>query len=241
MNMQQKSIAVMQPYVFPYIGYFQLINAVDIFVFYDDVNFIKQGWINRNQIYGANNSVMFTIPLIKASSFKQINETEINNNLYKKWKKKFYKSLEQTYSKAPYFSSVAAIVEKVLNHEKNKYISDLAILSIAEVMKYLEMPFNYVLSSKEFHKSKKLEKAERLYVINKKLNSTQYINAIGGQDLYDKKDFAENDIQLNFLKPSIKEYEQFGNDFVPGLSIIDVLMFNSKDEVKQMMNQYELI
>lgn len=87
-------IAIMQPYIFPYIGYFQLINAVDKFIIYDDVNYIKQGWINRNKILLNNEDYLFTFPLKNASSYKKINEIELSENLYSKWKIKFFKTLE---------------------------------------------------------------------------------------------------------------------------------------------------
>jgi len=93
----------MQPYVFPYIGYFQLIELADVFVFYDDVNFIKQGWINRNNVLANNKSLLFTIPLNKISSFVKINEVIINENFFNKWQNKFLRTIEQSYKKAPFF------------------------------------------------------------------------------------------------------------------------------------------
>jgi hypothetical protein len=236
-----KSIAVMQPYIFPYLGYFQLINAVDEFVFYDDVNFIKQGWINRNQILNNNKALSFSIPLEKVSSFKSIQDTNINFNSYAKWKKKFLKTLEQNYSKAPYFESIYNLVHEIIEDPKSESISELAIRSNKYVSDYLGLKAKFKKSSEYFYDSKKLERTERLLNIGNKLRAKAYINALGGQELYDKSDFKACDIDLYFLNPNLKPYKQFSEEFVPGLSIIDILMFNSKEECIELLNDYKLV
>lgn len=232
-------IAVMQPYIFPYIGYFQMINAVDKFVFYDDVNFIKQGWINRNKILVSGKDYLFTLPLKNASSFTLISETLINEILFEKWKLKFLQTLEQSYKKAPYFYDVFPIINKVLDGEY-KTISQCAIKSIKSVSEYMGIKTEFIISS-EAYQNKELERQERLIDICKQEKSNHYINALGGQELYKKEDFLKEGIQLNFIKPLPIEYKQFNNIFVPWLSIIDVLMFNDKQTVKDMLNQYTLI
>src|SRR5690554_5438915 len=122
-------IAVMQPYLFPYIGYFQLIQAVDKFVFYDDVNFIKKGWINRNRILINNKDLSFSVPLNKVSQNKTINETFLNLDTFEEWKEKFIKTIGQNYKKAPYFDGVSEVINNILNTKCNT-ISDLAIESV---------------------------------------------------------------------------------------------------------------
>lgn len=224
----------MQPYLFPYIGYWQLINAVDIFVIYDDVNFIKQGYINRNSILANGKSQQFTLELIGASSYKLINEIDIGNNI-----KKILKTIEQSYIKAPYFHDIFPIIEDILiREEKNlaKFIGNsLRILS-----HYLEMDTQFIYSS-DSKKDNNLKAQDKVIDICKNLNARKYINAIGGQELYSKEIFKENSIELNFLKTEIVEYKQFKNEFIPYLSIIDILMFNSKEEIRNMLNRYELI
>ncbi len=233
-------LGIMQPYFFPYIGYFQLISAVDIFVFYDDVNFIKQGWVNRNRILVNNSDYLFTIPIKGVSSYKKINETEIAEREYSKWVKKFIKSLKITYSKAPYFLTIIKIIENTLNQEIN-LLSDLAIFSIKNICDYLNISCTFQTSSKKFSETQYLAKADRLIKICNKLESSEYINPIGGKKLYTKEYFSMNGIKLNFLKTNDIIYKQFGNGFIPNLSIIDVLMFNSKERVKEFLNEYELI
>lgn len=228
-------IAVMQPYFFPYIGYFQMIKAVDTFVFYDDVNFIKNGWINRNRILINGQASYFTLQLKDASSFKLINEISFNDN-----RKKLLKSVVVSYSKAPYFREVFDLIERCLYIEALG-VSTIAINSVIEVANYLNLHTTFEVSSEKYVETKGLDRAQRLIEICKINNANTYINAIGGATLYDKGFFKQYNIELSFINPKKIVYQQFKNDFVPWLSIIDVLMFNSTREVQIMLDNYELI
>jgi hypothetical protein len=233
-------VAIMQPYIFPYLGYFQLINEVENFVVYDDVNFIKGGWIHRNRILVNNTDSLFTVPLSKLSSFSPINETRINEKSFEDWKKKFLRSIELAYKKAPNFLEINSLIRRVLDNE-TLLISELAINSIKEVLSYLNISVNVYVSSNRFSDSKSMNRVERIVSICNDLNSKVYINAIGGTDLYHKEEFKEKGLQLSFIKSQLEPYKQFNNTFISGLSIIDVLMFNSIDEVRQQLNNYTLI
>lgn len=233
-------IAIMQPYVFPYIGYFQLINAVDMFVFYDDVNFIKSGWIHRNRINKNGMASYFSIPIVKQSSFLKINQTEINMSLYSKWKENFLKSIELNYKKAPYYDDIFSLLNSILEIEV-KTISELAVVSVEKVCIYLGVKTGFKISSKDFFKSKNLERSDRLISITKELNGNHYINLLGGKELYSKDYFLSKGVELSFIEGAIEAYPQFQSDFVPALSIIDVLMFNTKNDVKDYLNNYKLI
>jgi predicted GNAT family acetyltransferase len=235
-----KFIAINQPYIFPYLGYFQLIYSADSFIFYDDVNFIKQGWINRNKILVGGEAMLFTVPLQNQSSFTTIMDTKINKALYAKWCNKFIKTLEQNYKNAPFYEPVSEMVFAVLNSE-HVFISDLAIDSVVKVFSYLGIDCKIERASQLPQGFKDLERSNRLIAIAKSMGYSNYINPIGGQELYKKEFFEENGVTLSFLSPSITNYKQFEADFVPGLSIIDVLMFNSKKEVLQMMSGYNII
>lgn len=227
----------MQPYFFPYIGYFQLINAVDKFIILDDVNYIKKGWINRNRILLNGKDYLFTIPCEKISQNKLINEVEVIKD--EKAVNKFLKTINNSYSKAPYFSEVFELVEGVFKFDK-VLISELAYGSITSVLNFLGIEKNIVFSSKNYSNSE-FKKADRLIDICKMNNADIFINSSGGKELYDKVEFNKNGIKIYFIKNIITPYNQFENNFIPGLSIIDVLMFNTKDEIKEMLNQYELI
>lgn len=233
-------VAINQPYFFPYIGYFQLINAVDLFVFYDDVNFIKQSWINRNKILVANKEFLFTVPLVKASSFCEINVTKINLFLYEKWKNKFFITLEQSYKKAPYYNEIFGLINQILQKDIQS-IATLAIESCIIISKYLKINTHFEIASERYASSKGIGKEERIFYILNRNNSSEYINTIAGLSLYNKKTFYQNGIELYFLKTKPFVYKQFSNEFIPWLSIIDVLMFNSVDEIKLMLDSYELV
>lgn len=232
-------IAIMQPYIFPYIGYFQLIRSVDKFVFYDDVAFIKNGWINRNRILVNGIDQYFSIPIKNMSSFTRIKDTIINYDNYSRFKDKFLKTINQYYRKAPFFTEVEPLLESVLNKNVSS-ISEIAIDSVMKVCKYLEIDTEIILSSSIFDNTE-FKKELRIMDICKKLNANQYINMIGGSELYDKEAFKLEGITLNFLKPKPVEYKQFNESFVPWLSILDVLMFNEKNEVMTIIEAYDLI
>lgn len=223
----------MQPYLFPYIGYWQLINAVDTFVIYDDVNFIKQGYINRNSILDKDKAQQVTLELIGASSNKYINEIEIGDN-----RKKFLKTIQQNYIKALFYKDVISLIEEIINNQE-KNLARFIGYSLEKISNYLEIYTKFIYSS-DIGKDNNLKAQDKVIDICKNLNTQRYINAIGGEELYNKKVFKENGIELNFLKPELIEYKQFKNKFVPYLSIIDVLMFNSIDEIKNMLRMCEL-
>ncbi|MCD6012866.1 MAG: WbqC family protein [Flavipsychrobacter sp.] len=228
-------LGVMQPYIFPYIGYFQLINAVDRFVVYDDVTFIKGGWINRNKILLNGAAHVFTVPLKNASSFVTIGNTEINHALYDSWKNKFMKTLEQAYRKAPYYETGYKLVSGVLNSKSNT-IGELAAKSIIDTCSYIGVKTDFVTTATHYGNSE-LKAKDRVIDICKKEGADTYLNATGGKELYDKDDFRNNGLELKFIKTHGISYPQLGNEFVPWLSIIDVMMFNSPEAIQGFLKE----
>lgn len=232
------SAAIIQPYVFPYIGYFQLLYSADKVVFYDDVNFIKRGWINRNRILLNNTDYRFTIPLKKASQNKTINQVEPLLDEF--CRKKLNQQFRAAYSKAPYYKEISALMDDVYQYHCND-IGELAIYSILAVCNYLEIDIEWMKSSERFKDSKGKERADRLIWITKQLACSTYINPIGGKDLYCKNYFKAQDINLQFLRTGEIVYPQFKNQFIPNLSIIDVLMFNDKQTVLNFLKEYSIV
>lgn len=230
-------IGIMQPYFFPYMGYWQLINAVDKYVIYDDVNFIKNGWINRNNILLNGKKYLVTLPLDGASSFLLINQIRTTSKT--KDKEKVLKTIAQSYKKAPYFENVISIVENTIMNE-SKFICDALIYSIKSVINYLDIKTEILISS-ELDKDNSLSSEDKVIHICKLLNGNNYLNAIGGQELYNKSNFEKQNLQLSFLKMNQQSYKQLSNDFIPNLSMIDVLMFNSPSSIREMLNDYEVI
>ena len=229
-----KRIAIMQPYLFPYLGYFQLIHAVDTFVIYDDVHYIKKGYINRNNILADRKAHQFTLELLGASQNKLINQIEIGHNT-----SSLLKTIEFSYKKAPFFQDISPILIDIL-HAPEKNLALFVGNSLQKIAQYLNLNTRFHYSS-HIEKDNTLKGQDKILEICKKLGTETYINAIGGQELYDKKAFLADLIKLNFLKAELPTYPQFGKIFVPALSIIDVLMFNSKPDILRMLNQYELI
>lgn len=230
-----KKIAIMQPYFFPYIGYFQLINAVDKFIIYDDVNFIKQGWVNRNRILIGGKPNFITVPVKNISSFVKINETEIatNNN----WQKKMLKGIQLTYSRSLSFQKVFPLLEAViLSHSKT--IAELATHSIKQVCNYLAIT-TPIIENVDDYKNSHLQSTDRVLDICFQEDCDTYINASGGVELYNQQDFSQKNLQLKFLQPNLITYPQQNNAFVPFLSIIDVLMHNTKSQVRAYLTEYQ--
>jgi len=231
------TIAIMQPYIFPYIGYFQLINAVDKFVIYDDVNFINKGWINRNQILVSGQPHLFTIPLKDASQNKLIYEVELALN--DPWKKKFLKTFQQSYQKAPNYQKVFLLIEEIVNFE-SVTIADLTLHAIKKLCAYMNIETEIVDSSRVYNNSE-FKAQERILDICKKENASHYINPIGGMELYEKNKFEKEHIRLDFIKSVASPYPQFKNAFVPWLSVIDILMFNDDENIAKLLKEFELI
>lgn len=230
-------VAVMQPYFFPYLGYFQMFGAVDKFVLLDDVNFIMRGYINRNSILVNGAAHKFSIPLEKASQNKLINETKLN--FPEKEKQSFLKMIECAYKKAPYYGRFYPVLADIINYPQN----DLTLFlkyAFEKIKQYLALDTEILISS-EIEKDNSLRAQDRIIAINKALGATTYINAIGGQELYNAADFKKENIELKFIQMDKIEYKQFKNNFVANLSMIDVLMFNSPQETKVLLNQYKLI
>jgi hypothetical protein len=226
-------VGAMQPYLFPYIGYYQLANKVDMFVFLDDVNFINKGWINRNNILVNKQKYVFTIPLSQVSQNKLIKDVEVDS---KKQIEKVLKTIQQSYQKAKYFSSVFPVVKQVLLGYSG--INEMAQASIIDVFGYLGKNLSFE-SSTLSHPKNGLASEERIISICENLRATKYVNAIGGTELYQKDSFSKKSIELKFLKTHLAniKYSQFSGDFVPGLSMIDVMMHNSREEILKFLNE----
>lgn len=218
----------------PYIGYFQLIREVDKYIVYDDVNYIKKGWINRNNILENGSAKLFTISLKEASQNKLINEIEIVDDF-----SKFKKKLQYNYSKAPYYNETYSMIERIVDYP-DKNLSRFIINSLREILAFLNIDTEILISS-ELTKDNSLKGKDKIIQINKILKSNTYVNAIGGQELYNNDEFETQGIKLNFLRSIPYSYPQFKDVFIPNLSIIDILMFNSQEEIKKILNSYELV
>lgn len=232
-------VGIMQPYFFPYLGYWQLMNAVDRYVVYDDVNFIKGGRINRNTILMNGKAQNINLILSGSSPNKHINEVEVNTSPLVQ--NKLLRTIEMSYKKAPFFTQVFPLVEQVVSQQETN-VAKYLYHSFRIVGDYLGMQTELLLSS-ELEKDCSLKAHNKVIAICKLLSATEYYNSISGIPLYEphREEFEKAGIQLNFPKMRDVVYRQFKNEFVPNLSIIDVMMFNSQEECQALLREYDLI
>jgi WbqC-like protein len=232
-------LGIMQPYLFPYIGYFQLLQAVDRFVVYDDVAFIKQGWINRNRVLINGAAGYITVPVKHASSFVLIRDTVVDDDPQSvRWIDRMLKTIGSAYRRAPQFACVFPLVEAVLN-EPTRKIAEIATASLKAVARFLDIRTEWVDSSTRYGNAH-LAGEDRVLAICQAEGATDYVNVSGGRALYSRERFADRGLQLHFVQPRPLEYRQFQDPFVPSLSIIDVLMFNDRETVKGFLTACDL-
>jgi hypothetical protein len=231
-------VAIMQPYFLPYLGYFQLINAVDVFVIYDNIQFTKKGWIHRNRMLVEGESKLFTVPLKKDSDFLNVNERFLSND-FENTKIKLLRTIKNNYHKAPRFKEVYAVLEHILNFEDFN-LFNFVYHSIVEICEFLSIDTKLVISS-SLDINHDLTSKDKVLAICKNQTAIQYYNTYGGIELYDKQEFLNEGIILSFMKSKTINYIQFNKPFVPWLSILDVMMFNSKEEIRVMLNEYTLL
>ena len=228
----------MQPYLFPYIGYFQLIKAVSKFIIHDDIQYIKGGWINRNRIQINNKDYLFTFSLKKHSSLKNINTLFFFNQFIKE-KSNFLQLIQNNYKKAPHYFNIYNLLLDIFDFEESN-ISLFITNSLKLICNYLGIKTPIYLSS-DLKKNNKLKGQERVINICQTIRAKVYINPIGGKTLYSREVFKKNNISLFFLRTMDINYKHNKQAFIPNLSIVDVLMYNSKDEIKKMLMNFELV
>ena len=230
-------LAIMQPYFFPYIGYFQLIAACDKLVIYDNIKYTKKGWINRNQFLLNGKAVTFSIPLVKDSDFLNVRDRQISP-VYRR--EKLIKQLESIYRCAPQFANVFPEMVTIISC-KTDNLFEYVRNSIQRICNLLSIHTQLITSS-QVPIDHSLKSQNKVLAICEQLKANKYINTIGGMELYSHEQFQDSGVNLQFIKSNQIAYPQFDNIFVSNLSIIDVLMFNPLNQVKHWLrNEYSLI
>lgn len=230
----------MQPYFLPYLGYFSLIHATDRWVVFDDVQFIRHGWIERNRVLNSQEELSYIkVPLNKHTRNVFIKDLTINNNL--NWKKKIFDQLTSYKKKAPYYRETIELLEETLN-EDFESISTLNIHLLRAVCNHVGIPFNYtVFSEMNLNLREDIQHSGQWALgITKSIGGNIYINPIGGKDLFLKSEFKHSNIELLFCQNNLTRYDQRNLEFKEGLSIVDALMFNSKSTVLDLIKDYNL-
>ena len=227
----------MQPYFFPYIGYFQLISAVDLFIVYDNIKYTKKGWFNRNRFLQNGKDRLFSIPLKKDSDFLNVIDRELAKDFNKG---RLLSQIKSAYQRAPFFAQTFQVIEQIVRYEEPNLFHYL-YNSIVRICEVLGIRTEIIISS-SVAIDHRLKGGEKVIALCKEVGASTYVNPIGGMDLYSKDTFRGKGLALKFLRPEIFEYVQFGSAFVPLLSIIDVMMFNSIVTIRSWITtNYELI
>ena len=230
-------LAIMQPYLFPYLGYYQLLHVVDHFILLDDVNFIKRGWINRNRILINGKAHMFSLPLHKASQFCKINSLRLTD--YPRWRSRFFKTLTHAYSRAPEYERSLEMLNRALP-SKAIWLNELLQTSLCVVCDYLCIT-TCLESITQQPRATGLKGMDRILAICREIDTKEYINLPGaGKDLYKDATFAESGVSLRFLQPDAITYRQFNEYFIPMLSILDVIMFNKAHDLQSLLQEFSL-
>ena len=234
----EKKVAIMQPYFLPYIGYFHLINSVDEFVIYDNIQYTKKGWINRNRILVNGGDKIITLPIKKDSDYLDVSDRYLADS-WEQDRKKLLNMIKQNYQKAPYFSDIYSIIQDcIMVSEINLF--KFILNSLNKLNLYLDINTKITASS-TLDIDHTLKSQSKVIAICKNLNASTYINAIGGQDLYNVQDFKNEGLDLKFVKSPPLNYKQYKNEFIPWLSVLDVVMFNKRQDIIDYTNKYTLI
>lgn len=235
-----KKIAIMQPYFLPYIGYFQLINAVDEFVIYDNIEYTRKGWINRNRILSNGKDEFITLPLKKDSDYLNIVDRYLSDD-WEQNKRKMINKINECYRNAVNFKNTYNLFLEILNF-KDLNLFNFITNSLEKILNCLEIKTKLIISS-NLNIDHSLKSENKVIEICKTLNAVNYINPIGGVSLYKKENFSKNGISLYFLETHKIEYSQFNNkNFISNLSILDLLMFmDGKYISSELLNNYNLI
>ena len=230
------NVAIMQPYLFPYLGYFHLINAADVLILADDYQFSKKGWINRNRILNNGQVEILTLPLKKSSDFDLISEKKISLNYEAT---KFEHKIFNAYHRSPNFDFLSKIVNENIFYPGGNLYSALE-KSIRELMDLLELK-RTISKTSDFKLGQGLSGSEKIFRICELLGASNYVNLSGGRALYQKQEFKKRGITLSFIESNFAQYEQFTSEFIPQLSILDlVASISSGKELKKQISNFRL-
>lgn len=232
-----RTIAMMQPYLFPYLGYFQLIAAADVFVLGDDLQYIRSGWVNRNRILQNGEAKLITFPLKRDHFDLPINQRQLSDT-FEEEADRLINLICQSYRKAPYFAQVMPLLERLIRFPQQN-LAMYTEHAIRELCAYLHI-VTPILRGSDLKLKSCLDKQDRVINVAHTFVATTFINPVGGVELYDREHFARNGLLVRFFRMGDVVYRQFGQPFVPNLSIIDVLMFNCVEQVQAMLECYSL-
>lgn len=236
--MPAATLGIMQPYFLPYLGYFQLVRAVDAFVIYDNIEFSKGGWVQRNRILLNGTDSLFSLPIKKDSDYLDIRDRRLADT-FPAERVKLLRRIDAAYRRAPHYAQTMPLVEACVMYESDN-LFEFIRHSVQSVSEHLGITTRFVVSS-TLPSDRHLKGQDRVLAICRDMDCRTYVNAINGRTLYDRPTFTAQGVDLKFIQMRSIEYPQFGNSFIPNLSIVDVLMFNPLDRVREFLTAYELV
>ena len=219
-------VAIMQPYFFPYLGYYQLIQSCDVFVLYDDVKYTKKGWISRNRIQQNGRVVNVSLQLKNDRDDCLIGERSLALDFDRA---KLFRKVAGAYSGAAFWDESKSVLNAIIGNKEENLFGYLNN-SIEKLLEFLEIPKTILISSQLIDKS--LSGTDRVIAICKELGADEYINPIGGVDLYSPNIFKDNGLGLGFISSKLSPYSQSDVEFIPGLSIIDLMVNVGIEELR---------
>ena len=232
-------LAIMQPYLFPYLGYWQLIHEADKFILFDDAQYMRHGWVNRNRILKPRDGWQYIIiPLEKHGAKEKISNVMVQSG--GNWKRQIIAQLQHYKKRARYFNETITFLNLIFSHLGEDSIANINASLIKQTCEYLNINKEILLSSRQnFDYTGVTDAGEWALRMSEQIGATEYINPVGGMGLFDKKKFNESNIGLSFLRTKEIAYSQRA-EFEPALSIIDILMFNGKVNAQDFLTQYTI-
>lgn len=233
------SVVLMQPYFFPYIGYYSLIDKADIFIVCDEVQYIRQGWMNRNRILNCNTEFHYIcMPVIKAPQKTAIKDIRIDQQL--QWKTKLRQDLTRYRNYGRYYKNAMEVIEACLAYETDS-LTAFHVNSMKQVMAYVGIEGRIEVLSEMNLKLPEIKAADEwgLYV-TKALGGKTYCNPPGGMNFYSSQKYTQNGVEILFVINKLAPYNQGRDYFVPGMSMIDAMMFISPSQILEHVKNYEV-
>ena len=234
-------LAIMQPYFFPYIGYFSLMEYADQFIFFDTPQYITKGWVNRNRILDSGgNPIYMTAPVRKMPRETPINKIEIDNS--KDWRGKIYGQLTAYKKRAPEYKDTIDIIHEIIDGFEGENLSKLNVRATSMLADAIGIKCKFdVFSEMNIDIGEVNAPDEWALEISKSIGAKIYVNPPGGRDFFNKCKYIKDNIELKFLESNLRPYIQRIGKWVPGLSIIDMMMFCKQDEIKDILNDYTFV
>jgi hypothetical protein len=234
---ENQSVAIMQPFFFPYLGYFSLMKHTDNWIVFDDIRYSNQAWGNRNRILKHPEGwAWINVPVKDHKRETFYSNILIQNEI--NWKRKIINQFEYYKIHAPFYKDVLKIIQEVFS-EDFSHLVDLNIHAMKKVCEYLKIDFKYTkFSEMNLGINSVQHPGQWALEICKAIKSTNYVNPCEGHPIYDKKEYDDAGISLQFIINRVSPYDQKRAEFEARLSIIDVMMWNSVERVNELIDDF---